>query len=303
MEKLPANTELAISSYAPIRAEGLILYPVRVRDWDAYGPARAAISFLQQSLPVALLSVPLLQAYYTLYLKAAALTDAEKQSSAGLEALALGSLFYGAVCHMILSLRLHEALPIEQRIQTVQIEPSAKDRTRLERLHFWINGEEEYTVSPIQFQRLRPILAAQNGVALEAVDANPEIVAMERRMQEEKAADVDFSIHKLVAAVATLTGTEEAVIYEWPILKLNRRAEAYSRVMDYVAVTIGQSSGLVSYKDGLPVPSPWFAKRSNGLLSLTKTDKLPEQVTQTKAEQTLPPEAMAFFQQHSNGMR
>ena len=72
MNGLPLSMVQAVSQYEPIWAEGLRLFPIRVREFETFSMARAAIEFMQQSLPVALMSKPLLQAFYTLEFEAAA---------------------------------------------------------------------------------------------------------------------------------------------------------------------------------------------------------------------------------------
>ena len=63
MNGLPLSMVQAVSQYEPIWAEGLRLFPIRVREFETFSMARAAIEFMQQSLPVALMSKPLLQAF------------------------------------------------------------------------------------------------------------------------------------------------------------------------------------------------------------------------------------------------
>ena len=71
MQDLSLEMAKAVRRFEPIETEGLTLYPIQVKDIDEFTTARPAIEFMQQSLPVAMLSKPLLQAYYTLELDAA----------------------------------------------------------------------------------------------------------------------------------------------------------------------------------------------------------------------------------------
>lgn len=47
---------------------------------------------------------------------------------------------------------------------------------------FTWNGEEEITITPVQFQRLRAILAYQNGIELTDEDANPDLLEAEAEL-------------------------------------------------------------------------------------------------------------------------
>lgn len=71
MQDLSLEMAKAVRRFEPIETEGLTLYPIQVKDIDEFTTARPAIEFMQQSLPVTLLSKPLLQSYYTLELDAA----------------------------------------------------------------------------------------------------------------------------------------------------------------------------------------------------------------------------------------
>ena len=72
MNDLSYSMVRAIDRYQTIEVEGLHLYPIRVMELDEFMLARPAIEFLQQSLPVTLISKPLLQAFYQMDFDAAA---------------------------------------------------------------------------------------------------------------------------------------------------------------------------------------------------------------------------------------
>ena len=150
---------------------------------------------------------------------------------------------------------------MDARLRTVHIEAHPSDARRIKALHFRISDAQTVSITPIQFQRLRPIIAAQNGIEIPAEDANPEIIDAERTIAEQQGKGLDFSLNSVVCGVAALTNAEEDDIYEWPLLKLNRRAESLSRVLDYLVCGIGQCSGMVKWKGGNPVPNPWYARK------------------------------------------
>lgn len=247
MGDLPLSTVRKIRRFEAIETEGLTLYPIAVDEFEAFSHARAAIEFLQQSLPVALLSKPLLQAYYTLELEAAA---------KGAESV--GQL-YEAIVFLLLALRAGEDEEKEKRLERAQIVPRAEDATRLERITFRLDGGKTVSVTPIQFQRLRPILAAQNGIELLSDSANPDLVQAERDLAEMNAPDLDMKLEAMVAAVATVSGADEAEIYRWPILRLMLRKDALQRALGYLACSMTSAAG-GKWKGGNPIPNPIFAR-------------------------------------------
>ena len=145
MQDLSLEMAKAVRRFEPIETEGLTLYPIQVKDIDEFTTARPAIEFMQQSLPVAMLSKPLLQAYYTLEL------DAAKTGQPG------SGLFYKCILFLLLAMRVGNGLPAEKRIELVDLELQANDPTRLKSVLIFANGEVK-RITPMQFQRLRPIL-------------------------------------------------------------------------------------------------------------------------------------------------
>lgn len=248
MEQLPLHIQRAVRRYKPIETEGLTLYPVRVDEYDAFLAARPALEALQQSFPVRLMSVPILAAMYRMDFEAVVL---EGKPGSG--------LFSSAVLGLVLALRLGEGLDIERRLKMVSPRADPKDPARLVALEWMLNGEELCRLTPVQYQRLRPILAAQNGVRLWSDEANPDLVQAEKDIGEASAVQLDVTVEGKVCAVATLTGAEETDIYDWPILKLEHRADALKRAMDYMVCGIGEASG-TKWKTGNPAPHPFFER-------------------------------------------
>ena len=65
-DRLPLQIQKAVRRYRPIQAAGLTLYPIKVKDLDQFQLAKPALEALQQSFPVRLMSMPILQAFYQL---------------------------------------------------------------------------------------------------------------------------------------------------------------------------------------------------------------------------------------------
>ena len=157
-------------------------------------------------------------------------------------------------------------------MRMLRLRPDAKDPMKLKSLVYSPDGEEICEITPARFQRLRPILAAQNGIALTEEDANPDLVDAEDELRRKNAPELDASIEELVSRVAAFTKTEEADIYEWPIAKLMNRRRAIQGALDYVICGIGESQG-TKWKKGNPNPSPFFDRKktdSAAKVSLTE---------------------------------
>lgn len=255
MKQLPLNIQDAIDRYEPVTAEGLTLYPVRVRDARAFGFARSVLDFAVTGLPVALISMPLLDAFYRL--------DQKSYQETG---EAAGYVSAAILC-LALSLRLEAAHDTKLLMLNTRIVPDEQRSGRIREIVF-NTGEGPLKVTPRQFQKIRPILAAQNGVEMPSDSANPEILKMERLMAEKELKDLDPKLCDKIIFCSAWSGIPEEQIYDWPILKLERRAAVLRRTLDYLAVSTGMMSGLAKFPDGNPVPSPYWAKKVTGIRSL-----------------------------------
>lgn len=244
MQELPFNIKRSIRKYEPIETEGLTLYPVRVSEFEEFLTAKPALEVLQQSLPVALMGIPLLSAFFKV--------------DCGASELPPTGMFSLALLGLTLSLRLGEGAELKQRLELWRWTCDKEDGTKLKDLRCMLHGEEQIVITPVQYQRLRPIIAAQNGVKLESEDANPELVQAEKDLAEGNLR-LDAGIEHLISFVSALSGTDETEIEEWPILKLQNHAEALRRALDYHACFISEGQG-VKWKGGNPVPHPWFPR-------------------------------------------
>lgn len=249
MSDIPVKHLKRIRRYEPVETEGLVLWPVLVEEYEEYLIARASIEFMQQRLPRVLVNMPLLQAYFALDSQSVA----DEQIPTGLMAR--------AVLFLALSLRIGQGLPVEQRI--AQFRPRVDAHGKLKSLYFSPDGEEICEISPAKFQRLRPILAAQNGLEIPPDDANPELVDTERELAAKNAPEMDMSLESLIASVAALSGADEKEIYDWPIAKLQNRQRALHRALDYLICGTGEAQG-TKWKKGNPCPNPFFDRKKDG---------------------------------------
>lgn len=259
MKELPISIQQKIDRYQPVTVGDFTLYPVTVEKSRLFSMARPALEFAQQSLPVALLNVPILDAFYRLELQSA------EQSGA------VTGIFHSAILALALSLRLVDGVEPEELLENVLIVPDAADRNKLREVRF-LTEAGTLSVSPRQFQRMRPIMAAQNGAETPDETANPEILEMERLMSEKDAEGLDPKLWEKIIYVAQGNGISEDEIYDWPILKLERHTAALTRKTDYLAAQLALMTGMVKFKDGNPVPSPYFSKRKTGLSSMRSLD-------------------------------
>lgn len=243
--ELSAKTARAIRVYEPVKTEGLTLYPILMQEYESFLRGKAAISFLARSLPLEYLSQPLLSAFYRMDMTA--MRQGEEPSG----------MFYRSLLFLALSLRLGEGKGEEERIKLFRV---AVDRERSDKL-LAVEAETEegetIRITPVMFQRLRPILAAQNGIELLSEDTNPDLLEAERDIAQQRGPKLDYRVDSLISTVAALSGRDERELEDWPILKFQRRQEALERVLNFLICGVGETQG-TKWKKGNPYPSPFF---------------------------------------------
>lgn len=251
MSKLPLQIQKAIRTYQPVVFEGLTFWPIQVREYHEFSTAKPAIEILQQALPVRWLSMPLLSALYEMDFEA----FQKGEPRVG--------LFSRCLLFLALSLRLGKGKEVAERTKLFTLIVDADNPGQLKALRFMGDDGEEKEITPVMFHRLRPILAAQNGIELASDDANPDLVEAERDLAEMNGPKLDVSLDSLFSTIAAMAGIDEAEIDDWPILKLNRRQKAYSRILNFMICGVGEAQG-AKWKGGNPFPSPFYDKVRDG---------------------------------------
>jgi len=251
MNDLPLAIKNSVRKYENITVDGMVLAPILVREYDDFLAGRPALETLHQSLPVALMRVPLLSAYYQMDYAAASRGEP------------IVGLFTRALIILALSLRLGEGRGIMERVRLFDVVVDRREPEKLLELRYTDADGAEHGIKPAKFQFLRQVIAAQNGVEMESDMANPDIVAAKQKMSAASGISLDANIDDLISAISALSGADEAAIYEWPIRKLNRQSESYQRILSFMVNGIGEASG-ASWKDGNPTPHPFFKRTHVG---------------------------------------
>lgn len=254
MKELPRSIQDKIDRYEPVTTDGITTYPILVRDYRMFDIGRIALEFVQQSLPVALVSIPLLDAFYRMDQQ-----TIEEQSDGPL-------LLSSVLVALRLALRLGVGDDAAEMMKTTRIKAD-EERGVLHSIIFYTE-DDAIEITPRRFQRLRPVIAAQNGAVVPSDTANPQILEMERLAAQKETKHMDPKLCDKIIFAAQSAGVPEEAVWDWPILKLERNAALAQRRLDYLAASIGQMSGLVQYKDGSPVPSPYYARKQSGLRSM-----------------------------------
>ena len=275
MDELPMHIQKAVSRYQPVETGGLTLYPIVVKDYDTFLISRSALEVMHQSLPVAMMRLPLLAALYQMDFTA--VTRGKPATG----------LFARTLAILALAMRLGEGKTFEDLVGLFQVVVNPSSPESLQFIRFTDNNGEQKIITPAQYASLRKIIAAQNGVRLESDTANPDIVRAEKLKATSDKLSLDINIEDWITAVSTVTGAPEAEIDDWPILRFQRKSDSIQRLLNFVICGIGECSG-TTWKNGNPCPHPFFNKQTSGSGILTAIGG-----TDADQKQSAPPAAAA----------
>lgn len=248
---LSQTIKTACRRYEEIETDGLVLYPILVEEMEVFEMARPGMEIVQQSLPVAYAAMPLLAALYRMEY------DAMQRGEAGI------GLLPRALLMLALSLRLGRGLEPGKRTGMFRCKVDQADMGCLKAVEFTVDGEEMHRITPVQFQRLREIITAQNGIRLAPPEANPELIEAQRELAQMNGAALSGDLYERISAVAALEHVEEADIDRWPVLKLQDKTKTWQRIVGYAVCAAAEAQG-TTWKNGNPYPSLFYERENAG---------------------------------------
>ena len=248
MDSLTRYAE-AIDNDEPITIDGFQLYPIYVRDFRRFEAAKPSLLIRQGSLPVKYAVKRYLSALFEM--------DRDAYDETGQP---LGFI-NGAITILALALRL----PVDVVIRAAQIKIS-EETDEFYSLEFTV-GDSQYRVTPELFDRLRPIMAAQNGLELPDETENVDLVEAEADIAAKNASNVDVNFETLLASVARDQRCRRADLMDYTIREFTGLKEAIERDKMFTILQAAELSGNVKFTKGNPCPS-WCYDRKEKASSL-----------------------------------
>lgn len=250
MYEIPISIKKAADKYEPITVGDHTLFPISVKQYDLFVSCEKALGFMAQTLPVRYLSTPLLKAFYEIDMEALA-----KQET-------VTGLFFSTLLALSLALRLAPDGELKDVMEkwSVSVDKDTGDFKSV--CYVDPNSGKTKQITATQYQKLRYIIAAQNGVEIPSENVNPELVQAEIDLAQNNAPKLEININDQISALCLLTNKEERDIDDWPILKFERRCQSLQRMLDYVICGVGETQG-TKWKGGNPHPHPYYRKKKN----------------------------------------
>lgn len=211
----------------PEEWNGLLAYPVQMKDYPLFLAARECVSTAQQTWPVPWCTVKYLD----------------------------GLIGMGLLPRLALLLKLVFRLPEE-----LTVYPRVKEDKIVSLLV--VQGDRRAEITPKNFPSLRELIARQNGIELPDERANAELLQA-RNDLAQGGTPLKASLEDLICSVALKARASPGEIAEWTV----RRFQAIERAIDRsdghltAAITIAAGG---KFKGGNPFPS-WKYDREEGL--------------------------------------
>lgn len=247
---LTQEQQTAVKKGEPIQWNGLTLFPIQVKDMDLFLAAQMGLTASQQTLPGKYVVMRYLEALYAL--------DYDVRTSGGKGA----GLFSFVLLFLKLALRLEvikgtngeEYLPIQYRTE--------RDNPRKLVALEVMQGNAKAEITTQDFNQLREILAAQNGVELPDETLNPELVQAERDLASKNSMDLKVDSESLIYSMSVKTNVSIETIMEWTIRRFKLTERAVDRTTGHLIAALTEAAG-AKYKNGNPYPSWKYDKKDD----------------------------------------
>lgn len=257
----------AIRQGKPIEELGLTFYPIKMSFYEQFLACKDALLLRQSTLPVKYISCNFLDAVFRYEI------DAVNEGKSG------SGMFYRLM--LLLAMSLGIDIDIGEYLANGNIAIKA-DKTGKETLVIKMTqneGESPAEISSKDFsQKIRPLIAEQNGLELPDEADNNELVEAEeemRKLQQGGNLTLNGNVGDLISTVAYLSNVRETEIDEWTIREFENRKRAIDRTKNYTLYRQAELSGMVTFKKGNPYPSLYFdtVDDKKGLMSMAAMAK------------------------------
>lgn len=239
----------------PVKFEGLYFYPITVKQYELFLACEQALTIRLAMLPAVYAVKPYASAIFAMQI------NSMMRDSEGTEVVRYWTMFLQL---MVMALRI----PLNQAQYCLQMMVNPDDPSDLKALVVTqttdIDGEVVARLSPTQMGQIRELIALLNGRELPDEADNAELVQAEMDIQEmNQAFELDVNIDDLKATIALNQRIRMKDLDDWSILEFDLIKQAIDREKHFMVYGIGESSGMVKFKNGNPVPSVFFNKKKD----------------------------------------
>ena len=111
------------------------------------------------------------------------------------------------------------------------------------------------TINGNMFTKLKNLICFQNGLEILNLRENQDVIRAKRAISQQANPDGAPSIKDQVYSVSAETGIDIGTIMKWSINRFNETLKACDRLIHYKIYRSAELSGMVTFKNGIPVKS------------------------------------------------
>lgn len=211
--------------------------PIKMGLFDEWTESKIAIMIRQTTMPFQYAAMPYLQAIFAM--------DAD----AGFQ--------FGIVRNLVRLLSMASLLPETG----FNVWLSKKEPNRINAISY-SEGDVSFRIEPKDFQRIRQLIAEQNGEELPDESENPELVEAESDIAAAKSIGIEYDYETMLDSVAYVTHRTKPELMDISIREFARLRKAIDRDKLFTLYASAELGGMVKFEKGNPVPSWCFDKKS-----------------------------------------
>ena len=242
----------------PIKWNGLVFHPLKVRQFALYQAARDSFELMQKSLPPKLARMSWFPGLYALdkwFLEQTGTVKGYFITAVRVIAAALG--MEKTDTKSPLPVGITPLVDKDGTMKTLCIQPRP--------------GDDPVLLSMGKMNELRELIAAQNGYTIPNENWNLELYRAAKELEADGGGTpLEYDMEALIYSVSVNTGIPANEIWDWEIRRFMKTQEAVDRKLDYLICTTAELSQQIKFKDGSPCPS-WKFPRAKGLPTGFKT--------------------------------
>lgn len=118
-------------------------------------------------------------------------------------------------------------------------------------------------ISSSKFTKLKDLICFQNGLEVLDLGQNQDVIRTKRALAQKATLGDTPSVDDQLYSVSCVTGIDVKVIMNtWTINRFNEMLKACDRIIHYKIYRSAEMSGMVTFKNGIPVKS-WLKSEDN----------------------------------------
>lgn len=118
-------------------------------------------------------------------------------------------------------------------------------------------------VSASKFTKLKDLICFQNGLEVLDLGQNQDIIRTKRALARQATLDGAPTVSDQIYSVSCVTGIDvRTIMNTWTINRFNEMLKACDRIIHYKIYRSAEMSGMVTFKNGIPVKS-WLKSEDN----------------------------------------